>query len=138
MTAVADGRHAVSIKRLSEQGKDVPVYCIDETGKLDVRRMRNPRITGYNQDIYGVKLDNGFQIKCTGNHKFILKDGSMKQALELNGDDSLYISTKPIYTKNEDNGLLQNQLQSEMHHDYKVVSVQYIGKGDVYNGTVDK
>jgi intein/homing endonuclease len=43
--------------------------------------MRNPRITGYNQDVYKVNLDDGSSIKCTGNHKFILSDGIVKEAL---------------------------------------------------------
>lgn len=94
LIAVADGRNAVSIKQLAEKGDDVPVYCIDQRGKLDIQYMRNPRITGYNQDVYKVILDNGSQIKCTGNHKFVLRDGSVKQALELKQNDSLYLMQK--------------------------------------------
>ena len=56
--------------------------------------MRNPRITGYDQEIYEVALDDGSSIKCTGNHKFLLKNLSEKTAADLSPNDSLMIMTK--------------------------------------------
>lgn len=94
LIAVADGRNAVSIKQLAQQKQDVPVYCLDAKGNIDIQYMRNPRITGYNEDVYEVVLDNGNKIKCTGNHKFILKDGSEKQTKELQIGSSLLVHKK--------------------------------------------
>lgn len=93
LIAVADGRNAVSIKQLVDEGKDVPVYCLDDKGKLAIKTMRNPRITGYNQPIYEVKFDSGDSIKCTGNHKIRLKTGEYREAKDLKYDDSIHIST---------------------------------------------
>ncbi|MHA1642369.1 MAG: ATP cone domain-containing protein, partial [Promethearchaeota archaeon] len=89
LIAVADGRVAVPIRKLAEEGKDVPVYCKDENGITQIRMMRNPRITGYNVDIYEIKLDDGSTIKCTSNHEFLLKNMEKKQARHLNIGDSL-------------------------------------------------
>jgi len=94
LIAVADGRNAVSIKQLAEKGLDVPVYCRDNNGRIVIRIMRNPRITRINEEIYEVKLDDGSQIKCTGDHKFILKDMSEKEAKDLRKGDSLMIMAK--------------------------------------------
>ena len=101
LVAVADGRNAVTIKQLAQEDKDVPVYCLDNKGKLDIQYMRNPRITGYNQKVYKVTLDDGNSIMCTGNHKFILRDGSIKQALELLQGDSLLVHKKVAKSANE-------------------------------------
>jgi len=91
---VADGRGNVPIKQLAEEGKDIPVFCYDDKGKIAIRTMRNPRVTGYNQQIYKVKLDDGYVVRCTGNHKFRLIDGSYKEARDLVFGDSLKTLTK--------------------------------------------
>ena len=94
LIAVADGRNAVSIKQLTLEGKDVPVYCLDRNGGLVIRTMRNPRITGYKQQLYKVSLENGHSMRVTGNHKLRLKDGSYVEAKDLKEGDSLHIMTK--------------------------------------------
>jgi ribonucleotide reductase alpha subunit len=94
LIAVADGRNYVKIKDLEKEGKDVPVYTLDNKGNIKIRKMRNPRITGYNQKIYKVNIEGGHSIRVTGNHKFRLKDGTYKQAEDLNIGDSLHVMTK--------------------------------------------
>ena len=94
LIAVADGRNYISIKQLSEEGKDIPVYSSDNEGNLVIKTMRNPRITGYNQQIYKITIENNHTIKVTGNHKFILKNGEYKEAKNLKFGDSLQILTK--------------------------------------------
>ena len=92
--ATADGRGEVTITQLAKEGKDVPVFCTSKSGKLDVQYLRNPRITGKKQPIYKITLDDGGAVRTTKNHKFILEDGSMKEAGELHAGDSLKIVTK--------------------------------------------
>ncbi|MBD3197031.1 MAG: hypothetical protein GF317_18400 [Candidatus Lokiarchaeota archaeon] len=94
LIALADGRNAIPIEQLAKEGRDVPVYCKDDNGITHIRMMRNPRITGYNKEIFEVLLDDGSKIKCTGNHKFILRDGKKKAAKSLQSGDSLLLSTK--------------------------------------------
>ena len=48
-----------------------------------------PRITKQNTRVIKVVLDNDQEIVCTPNHKFMLRDGSYKQAQELKPSDSL-------------------------------------------------
>ncbi len=94
LIAVADGRNAVPIKQLAEEGKDVPVYCKNYDGITKIRMMRNPRITGYKEKIHEVKLDDGSIIRCTANHRFIMKNMTEKAAIDLKAGDSLIITPK--------------------------------------------
>jgi len=91
---VADGRGNISIKELAEEGKDVPVFCYDDKGKISIRTMRHPRITGYKQPIYKVTLDDGSIIRATDNHKMKLTDGNYKRVDKLAKGDSLKILTR--------------------------------------------
>ncbi len=116
--AVADGRNAVSIQQLAEEGKDIPVYCKDDNGITVIRTMRNPRITGYKEKIYEVKLDDGSAINCTGNHKFYLRNMCKKITINLKKNDPLILG------------------KSTLNH--RIVSVKKIGQETVYNGTVDE
>ncbi len=91
---LADGRGNVPIKQLADEGKDVPVFCLDNRGTLAVRAMRNPRITGRSEDIYEVTLDDGSTIRTTANHKFRLKSGEYKEVQNLEHGDSLHLLTR--------------------------------------------
>jgi ribonucleotide reductase alpha subunit len=99
--AVADGRNRVRFDVLASQGVDIPVYCVNDNGKVCIRMMRKPRMTRSNQKIYAVKLDDGSIIKCTEDHKFYLSDGSKVECKNLKTDDSLMISSKWQTTLNE-------------------------------------
>jgi ribonucleotide reductase alpha subunit len=94
LVAVADGRGELTIKQLMEEGKDVPVYTVDSKNKLAIRILRNPRISGYNQPVFKVFLDDGSFVRVTRNHKFLLSDGSYKEAINLMPGDSLALLTK--------------------------------------------
>jgi intein/homing endonuclease len=92
--AVADGRGFVEIQKLAEEGLDVPVYCCDHQGRIAVRTMRNPRITGHSEDVYKVVLDDGSEFKTTGNHKVLLNTGDFVEVKNLKHGDSLHIARK--------------------------------------------
>ncbi|CAK8716725.1 Ribonucleoside-diphosphate reductase [Candidatus Electronema halotolerans] len=94
LVAVADGRGAVSIRELAEEGKDVPVFCRNSKGGASVRMMRNPRITGYGKQLVKVTLDDGNSVRVTENHRFVLSDGSVKEAKDLLHGDSLSLMTR--------------------------------------------
>ena len=91
---LADGRGNVSIKQLAEEGKDIPVFCYDKEGKVVIRTMRNPRVTGYKKTIFKVTLDDGSTIRVTENHKFMTTEGVYKEVKDLKPGDSLKILTR--------------------------------------------
>ncbi|KKW22609.1 MAG: hypothetical protein A2W52_02410 [Candidatus Taylorbacteria bacterium RIFCSPHIGHO2_02_49_25] len=91
---VADGRGHVPIQQLAGEGKDIPVFCLDGRGRIVVRYMRHPRVTGYRQPIYALTLDDGSVVRTTANHKFRLRNGAYREVRDLKHGDSLFIITK--------------------------------------------
>ena len=65
------------------------VYSVDKNGNVVVGEASNPRITKNAAQIIELTLDNGEKIKCTPNHKFLLKNLKYKEAKDLRKTDSL-------------------------------------------------
>ena len=100
--AVADGRGRIQMKDLVIEGKDVDVYTVKD-GKLAVRTMRNPRLTGTNVPIYRVRFADGSDIRVTANHKFQLTNGNFVEAVNLKSNDALVSMTVVCQGYDKDN-----------------------------------
>lgn len=122
--AVADGRTNVTIKELAEAGRDVPVLACDNAGNIVTKLMRNPRITGYNKDIYRVTLDDGNHIDCTANHKFRLSDGTYKEVKDLSIGVALHTNT--LSAEEYKRYLVQEVLNTEITPNLQRDSVQQL------------
>ena len=122
--AVADGRTNVTIKELAEAGRDVPVLACDNSGSIVTKLMRNPRITGYNKDIYRVTLDDGNHIDCTSNHKFRLSDGTYKEVKDLSIGVALHTNTLSV--EEYKRYLVQEVLNTEITPNLQLDSVQQL------------
>ena len=90
-----------SFAELAELDKDTVfyVYSVDKQGRIVVGEGRNARVTRQNARIIEVLLDNGEKIRCTPDHRFLLRDCTYKQAQYLTSDDSLmpgYFDTVPV------------------------------------------
>ncbi len=96
LIAVADGRNAVSIKQLADEGKDIPVYSVDINGQVSIKMGRHPRITGQDKKLVRVLLDDGGHFDVTPDHKCLLKDGTKILAKDLKKGDSLPRFTKEL------------------------------------------
>jgi len=93
--ALTDGR-AITFKELvSEEmaGKKNYCYTIGQEGTIEIREIKNPRITKQAVEVVKVVLDNNEEIICTPDHKFMLRNGSYKIAQDLTPQDSLM----PLY-----------------------------------------
>ena len=140
LIAVADGRGAVPIKQLAEEGKDVPVYSVNEEGMVEIKWGRNPRITGVNQKMVKVTLDDGTSVKTTLNHKFRLKDGTRIEAKDLkprmsltrltkkhakvkNHDDMTYIRVNTDTNNSEKGQIFEHRLIASFHNPDKFDSM---------------
>jgi ribonucleotide reductase alpha subunit len=88
--AVADGRGYVEIGELAKTGFDVPVYAVDECGKIVVKMMRHPRLTGEKMPVFKVTIEGGHSFKATGNHKMIMRDGTRIEVKDLKTGDQLW------------------------------------------------
>ncbi|MDP3103525.1 MAG: DNA gyrase subunit A [Candidatus Methanoperedens sp.] len=75
------------------------VYSVDEKGQLVVGEGKNARLTRRNAELIELIIDNGEKIRCTPDHRFMLRDGTYKEAKDLTPDDSLmpgYFDTAQI------------------------------------------
>ncbi|MBI4434865.1 DNA topoisomerase (ATP-hydrolyzing) subunit B [Candidatus Uhrbacteria bacterium] len=89
--ALTDGRE-LSLAELvaeAEQGKRHYCYTIMPNGRVGVERILNPRMTRRSAEVIELALDNGESITCTPDHRFMLRDGSYRQARDLTPNDAL-------------------------------------------------
>ncbi|MBX3062239.1 MAG: intein-containing DNA gyrase subunit B [Anaerolineae bacterium] len=98
--ALADGRSLSFLEIIEEQaqGKQHFCYTIRNDGTIGLQQIVNPRRTKQNADVVRVTLDNGENIICTPDHRFMLRDGSYKAAADLTSADSLM----PLHRKLSD------------------------------------
>lgn len=71
---------------------------------VEIAEIIQPRLTRKKAELVEVKLDNGQKIRCTPDHRFLLRNGKYKEAKDLKQNDSLM----PLYTefyKGEDKNL---------------------------------
>src|SRR3989344_2252804 len=89
---LTDGRSLNFEELIKEDkiGKKNFTYTFNpKTQKIEITEIKNPRRTRKNEKIIEVTLDNGEKIKCTPNHRFMLRDGSYKEAKDLRVKESL-------------------------------------------------
>ena len=89
-----DGDTTISTIDGDKQIKDLEntitqVYCIDEFGNAVLSEPCEIKQTAKTSDIYEIELEDGTILKCTPNHRFMLKDGSYKEAQYLTELDEL-------------------------------------------------
>ncbi|MEW6206973.1 MAG: DNA gyrase subunit A, partial [Acidobacteriota bacterium] len=61
----------------------------DSSGRIVVGEGRYSRITRRNAQLIELTFDDGSKVRCTPDHRFMLRDGSWKEAQELTIEDSL-------------------------------------------------
>jgi len=75
------------------------VYSVNEQGRIVIGEGRNARVTRRGARLMELTLDNGATIRCTPDHRFMLRDGTYRAAKDLTPEDSLmpgYFDTAPI------------------------------------------
>ncbi|MEI7646086.1 MAG: DNA gyrase subunit A [Chloroflexales bacterium] len=81
------------------------VYSVNAHGDIVVGEGRSSRITRRSAEIIELTFDDGTTVRCTPDHRFMLRDGSWKQAHTLTIDDSLmagYFDTAPVRNRTND------------------------------------
>ncbi len=83
--ALVDGR-SLSFEEMAKRAKEGERffgYTIRPNGSMGVEELVAPRKTGKKERLVSVRLDNGEKIRCTPDHKFMLRDGSYMEAQDL-------------------------------------------------------
>src|SRR5262245_2228961 len=81
------------------------VYSVDAGGRIVVGEGQYSRITRRNAELVELTFDDGVTVRCTPDHRFMLRDGTWKQAQELSIDDSLmagYFDTAQVNEETND------------------------------------
>ena len=98
--ALADGRRLSFTEIIEEQERGVEHFCYTSRrdGQIGLQKIADARKTTENAKVVKVLLDSGEEIVCTPDHRFMLRDGSYRQARNLRWADSLM----PLRTKLSD------------------------------------
>ena len=126
-----DGK-SYSLRELAENDKEIFVYSCTMSGKV-VPAKATAKKTRKNAELVKVVLDNGAEIRCTPDHKFMLRDGSFLEAENLKAGASLM----PLYREIHEDGNIEIEQNFMTAHNHKLVSVESINeREDVYCLTV--
>ena len=88
----------------SKKGKRNYTYIFNsDAKKIEITEIKNPRLTRKNEQIIEITIDNGEKIKCTLDHRFMLRSGKYKRAENLKPGDSLMPLYKKLYDGNDKN-----------------------------------
>lgn len=82
-----------TISELAQMTEPFWVYSADATGQVHPGQSVRAWKTGDNKPVLKVTLDNGESVRCTPNHRWMLRDGTYRQAQDLVPGDSLM----PLY-----------------------------------------
>jgi len=88
---LTDGRDLsfIDLIKESERGKRNCTYTVNSDGMIEIAEIKNPRLTKKQEKLIKVVFDNGEWIKCTLNHRFMLRNGIFREAKDLKPGDSL-------------------------------------------------
>ncbi len=94
---LTDGRSISFLELIKErkEGKKHWTFAFNhKEKKIEVAEIKSPRLTRKKADLLEVELDNGEKIRCTPDHRFMLRNGEYKEAQYLQEEESLM----PLYT----------------------------------------
>ncbi len=101
LVPLLDGR-AYPIKELAETGREIYVYSLSAEHKVVVAKA-TAHLTRHDASLVKVTLDNGREIFCTPDHKFMLRNGTYREAQYLSTD----ISLMPFYVQPDPEGYVK-------------------------------
>nr|WP_110514257.1 DNA gyrase subunit A [Herpetosiphon llansteffanensis] len=88
------------------------VYSVDRQGKIVVGEGRSSRITRRQAQLVELTFDDGSVVRCTPDHKFMLRDQTWKEAQHLTIDDSLmagyFDDSNPLMVLQPQTGVYEN------------------------------
>ena len=118
LVPLIDGK-SYSLKELAEMDKEIIVYACTASGKV-VAAKATAKITRTDAEIVKVILDDGAEIRCTLEHRFMLRDGSFVEAKDLKAGESLM----PLYRETDKDGyiLVQQNYSGRMQKAHWIVA----------------
>ena len=134
--SLLDGRNLSMLELIDEfkSGKSNYVYSFNHTSnKIEPALIKKAWCSGHNAKLLEVTLDNNKIIRCTPEHRFMLRDGSYKEAKYLVENESLM----PLYTRFSNKGLdgyrlYYEPMENTWHYEHKQFNPNTTRISDVY------
>ena len=134
--SLLDGRNLSMLELIDEfkSGKSNYVYSFNHTSnKIEPALIKKAWCSGHNAKLLEVTLDNNKIIRCTPEHRFMLRDGSYKEAKYLTENESLM----PLYTRFSNKGLdgyrlYYEPMENKWHYEHRQFNPNTTRISDVY------
>ena len=119
---------------MAHKGLRAEVFTLDAHRNVRIKPMRAPRMVRRNDPVVKVTLESGAEILCTPDHRFMLRDGTYREAQLLKPKDGLMpFARAAIPERLHRTGAFPVPAALTQ----KVAKVEPAGKADVYDLTVD-
>ena len=119
---------------MAHRGMRAEVFTLDPHRNVRIKPMRAPRLVRRNDTVVKVTLESGAEIVCTPDHRFLLRDGTYREAEQLKAKDQLMpFARTAIPERLHRTGAFPIPASLSQ----KVAKVEPAGKADVYDLTVD-
>jgi DNA gyrase subunit A len=119
---------------MAHRGARVDVFTVDAHRNVRIKPMRAPRLVRRSDPVVKVTLESGAEIVCTPDHRFMLRDGTYREAQQLKPKDQLMpFARSSIPERLHRTGAFPIPASLTQ----KVTKVEPAGRADVYDLTVD-
>ncbi|MGH2450537.1 MAG: DNA gyrase subunit A, partial [Candidatus Limnocylindria bacterium] len=119
---------------LVRRGTRLEIFTVDAHRNVRIKQLRAPRLVRRDDPVVKVTLSNGTEIVCTPDHRFMVRDGTYRQARDLKPKDALMpFSRSAIPDRLHRTGAFPIPASLTV----TVTSVVPAGRADVYDLTVD-
>ena len=119
---------------MAHKGLRAEIFTVDPHRNVRIKPLRAPRLVRRNDPVVKVTLETGAEIVCTPDHRFMLRDGTYREAQQLKAKDQLMpFSRSAIPERLHRTGAFPIPASLAQ----KVSTVGPAGRADVYDLTVD-
>src|SRR5712691_7669762 len=74
---------------MAHKGMRAEIFTVDTHRNVRIKPLRAPRLVRRNDPVVKVTLESGAEILCTPDHRFMLRDGTYREAQQLKAKDQL-------------------------------------------------
>ncbi|TMG63619.1 MAG: DNA gyrase subunit A [Chloroflexi bacterium] len=119
---------------MAHKGLRAEIFTVDPHRNVRIKPLRAPRLVRRNDPVVKVTLETGAEIVCTPDHRFMLRDGTYREAQQLKAKDQLMpFSRTAIPERLHRTGAFPIPASLTQ----KVSKIEPAGRADVYDLTVD-
>ena len=119
---------------MAHRGLRAEIFTVDAHRNVRIKPMRAPRLVRRNDPVVKVTLESGAEIVCTPDHRFMLRDGTYREAQQLKARDQLMpFARTAIPERLHRTGAFPIPASLMA----RVSKVEPAGRADVYDLTVD-